>query len=97
MFDATTLNVTPAVQLTPRRKEALLLVIAGLTDRQIAERMGISHSGVRKLREKMLLQNGCAAMFELIAKYQAQLAAEQSATREGVVEEGALWDRKNTP
>ena len=45
----------------------------GITYKQIAERLGISLSGVRRHREKMLWQNECRSMLELVAKYQAWL------------------------
>lgn len=46
----------------------------GMTYRQIAEHLGISISGVRRHLEKMLWQNECKSMLELITKYKAWLA-----------------------
>jgi FixJ family two-component response regulator len=57
------------LKLTPRGKQVFHLILEGLTDNQIRERLGISYSCVRRHREKMLLQNDCESMLELIAKY----------------------------
>ncbi|MBM6893467.1 winged helix-turn-helix transcriptional regulator [Desulfovibrio piger] len=54
---------------TPRGKEVFLLIIEGLSNRQIAEQLSISPSAVKRHREKMLLQNRCTSMMELVAKY----------------------------
>jgi DNA-binding CsgD family transcriptional regulator len=67
----------PAVRLSPRGREVMELFMRGHTYRQIAQRLGISLSGVQRHREKMLWQNDCESMLELIARYQARLAAEQ--------------------
>jgi len=50
------------------------LFMRGFTYKQIAEHFGISLSGVHRHREKMLWQNECKSMLELIAKYRAWLA-----------------------
>lgn len=57
------------LRLTPRGKDVFKLVLNGLTIAQIADRLGISYSGVLRHREKMLLQNCCHSMGELIAKH----------------------------
>lgn len=57
------------LKLTPRGKEVFELIMRGLTIAQIAERMDISYSGVLRHREKMLLENNCRTMLELVAKY----------------------------
>ncbi len=54
---------------TPRGKEVFLLILEGLSNRQIAEQLSISPSAVKRHREKILLQNGCTSMMELVAKY----------------------------
>ena len=55
--------------LTPRGKEVFLLILEGLSNRQIAAQLSITPSGVKRHREKMLLRNGCTSMMELVAKY----------------------------
>jgi DNA-binding CsgD family transcriptional regulator len=85
----------PTVRFSPRGREVMELFMRGRTYRQIAQCLGISLSGVQRHREKMLQQNNCESMLALIARYKAQLAAEQAETREGVSNEGALWNRKN--
>ena len=55
--------------LTPRGREVFQLVLAGKTSREIAGILCISYSGVLRHREKMLEQNDCHSMTELVAKY----------------------------
>jgi DNA-binding CsgD family transcriptional regulator len=86
MLDTTKFSDTPAVRLTKRGKEALCLLISGMTNRQVAESMRITLSGVRRHRETMLLQNNCKSMLELIAKYRDQISVEQNREREDSVE-----------
>ncbi len=50
------------------------LFMRGMSYKQIAERLGISRSGVRRHLEKMLWQNECKSMLELLARYRAWLA-----------------------
>lgn len=66
------------VRFSPRGKEVMDFFMRGMTYKQIAERLGISLSGVRRHREKMLWQNDCKSMLELIAKYQRWLAEMDS-------------------
>lgn len=61
-------NVSQLV-LTPRGREVFQLILAGKTSKEIAEIFCISYSGVLRHREKMLEQNDCHSMTELIAKY----------------------------
>lgn len=57
------------IALTPRGREIFQLILAGKTSKEIAENFCISYSGVLRHREKMLEQNNCHSMTELIAKY----------------------------
>jgi DNA-binding CsgD family transcriptional regulator len=82
MLDTTThLKDAPAVRLTPRGEEVLRLTIARMTDKQIGENMGISRSGVRRHKEKMLLRNDCESISELIARYCAEGGEETQKKR----------------
>lgn len=54
---------------TPRGKEVFHLVLKGKKGVEIAALLGMSRSGVRRHQEKMLLQNDCRSMLELVAKY----------------------------
>ena len=54
--------------LTPRGREVFQLILAGKTSKEIAELFCISYSGILRHREKMLEQNNCHSMTELIAK-----------------------------
>lgn len=60
--------------LTPRGKEVFELVLDGKTSNEIAGFLGISYSGVLRHREKILEQNDCHSMNELVAKYYGLLA-----------------------
>ena len=57
------------IKLTPRGKEVFDFILKGLSDVTIGKCLSITYSGVRRHREKMLLQNNCSSMLELIAKY----------------------------
>jgi len=57
------------LKFTPRGKEVFLLMIRGKTVNEIAILLNMSKSGVRRHQEKMLLQNSCASILELISKY----------------------------
>ena len=57
------------IKLTPRGREVFVLLVEGKTNSDIAQRLGISKSGVRRHLEKMLLQTDCESILELIARY----------------------------
>ena len=59
----------PMLRFSPRGKEVFLLIKEGLSHKQVSERLGMGINGVKRHREKMLLQNNCATILELIAKY----------------------------
>lgn len=65
-----------SLKLTPRGKEVFALMLTGMADKKIAERLGISYSGVRRHKEKMLLMNGCNTVLELVSKYYAHCNAK---------------------
>jgi DNA-binding CsgD family transcriptional regulator len=46
-----------------------MLIMKGLSIKEISGRLGIGISGVKRHREKMLLQNECTNMLQLVAKY----------------------------
>jgi DNA-binding CsgD family transcriptional regulator len=77
MLDTSSIVDRP-VKLTPRGRQVFLRTAAGLTNREIAVQLGMSVSGVRRHKEKMLLQNDCDSMLRLIAKYYARSSAEQT-------------------
>ena len=57
------------LRFSPRGREVFILIREGLTNKGISERLGMGVSGVKRHKEKMLLQNHCASMLELIAKF----------------------------
>jgi Response regulator len=57
------------LKLTPRGREVFRLILIGVTEKEIAAHLGISYSGVRRHKEKMLLMNDCTTMLKLISKY----------------------------
>ena len=57
------------VYLPERGKEVLELLRHGNTRTQIAQTLGISMSGVKKHCERLVEKNGCASLYELIARY----------------------------
>ncbi len=62
-------NAMPTIRLSPRGKEVFALLLQGLNNAAIGGRLGMGVNGVKRHREKMLLQNGCKSILELIAKY----------------------------
>jgi DNA-binding CsgD family transcriptional regulator len=62
-------GTVPMVRLTPRGKEVFALIVEGMSSKHISECLGISESGVRRHKEKMLIQNKCSSLLELLAKY----------------------------
>lgn len=57
-------QATPAtLRFSPRGKEVFLLIMDGLNIKEISERLGIGTSGVKRHREKMLLQNDCTKRY----------------------------------
>jgi DNA-binding CsgD family transcriptional regulator len=57
------------LRFTPRGREVFALLIEGLTSKVISERLGMGVNGIKRHKDKMLLQNNCETMRELIAKY----------------------------
>lgn len=66
------------IKLTPRGRDVFALLLEGKTNAEIARCLGISKSGVRHHLEKMLLQNDCESILELIAGYYRSLRREDS-------------------
>lgn len=51
--------------LTPRELEVMNLALAGLSNKQIAKQLGISHRTVELHRSRILHKTGCASLLEL--------------------------------
>jgi DNA-binding CsgD family transcriptional regulator len=62
-------GIIPMLRFSPRGKEVFAFMLEGLGNTEISERLGMSISGVKRHREKMLLQNDCKSILQLIAKY----------------------------
>lgn len=69
LFAEQNADYTNPLKLTPRGAEVFNLILQGVSDKKIGETLGMSYSGVRRHKEKMLLVNGCDSMLELVAKY----------------------------
>ncbi|SCM69937.1 LuxR C-terminal-related transcriptional regulator [Desulfovibrio sp. 86] len=69
VLSAQELPASSTVKLTPRGAEIFALILEDVSNTEIATRLGISYSTVRRHREKMLLCNACGTMKELIAKH----------------------------
>lgn len=69
-----TIKALSQLVLTPRGKEVFELIQDGKTSNEIAEFLDISYSGVLRHREKILEQNDCHSMNQLVAKYYGLLA-----------------------
>jgi DNA-binding CsgD family transcriptional regulator len=57
------------LRFTPRGREVFALIMEGLTSKRISERLGMGVNGIKRHKDKMLWQNDCETMRELIAKY----------------------------
>ena len=58
-----------ALQVTPRQAEILQLIASGLTDKQIAARLGVSPRTVQSHVDRLYLQNGLHKRTALIAAW----------------------------
>jgi len=57
------------LRFTQRGREVFVLIMQGMTSKRVSECLGMGVNGVKRHKEKMLLQNDCDTMQELIAKY----------------------------
>ena len=57
----------PMIRLSPRQKEALQFVVRGFTNKDIAQVLGISYSGVKRLIEASFAKLGVATRAEATA------------------------------
>ncbi|MFI3272898.1 MAG: LuxR C-terminal-related transcriptional regulator [Pseudomonadota bacterium] len=60
------------LKLTPRGKEVFLCILRGYADKEIGHQLGMSYSGVRRHKEKMLRANNCSSILQLVGKYYTQ-------------------------
>ncbi|PRY01025.1 helix-turn-helix transcriptional regulator [Allonocardiopsis opalescens] len=67
----------PAVRLTPREQQVLVLLVDGLSNKQIARRLGISVHGAKRLVANILAKLDCPTRTFAVAK----------ALREGIYEQ----------
>lgn len=63
--------------LTPRGTKVFELILKGHTIEEIALELGMSYSGVRRHKEKMILANNCSTMKELVSRYYEQLQEDK--------------------
>ena len=64
------------LNFTPRGKQVFTLIMEGLTSKRISERLGMGVNGIKRHKDKMLWQNNCETMRELIAKYRGAAGEE---------------------
>jgi DNA-binding NarL/FixJ family response regulator len=62
------LTLTPRPRLTPREHEALTLLVEGLSNKQIARRLGISEHGAKRLVANILSKMDCSNRTLAVAK-----------------------------
>jgi DNA-binding NarL/FixJ family response regulator len=62
------LTLAPRPRLTPREQEALLLMVEGLSNKQIARRLGISEHGAKRLVANILSKMDCSNRTLAVAK-----------------------------
>jgi DNA-binding CsgD family transcriptional regulator len=64
----------PTVSLTEREREVLVLVAEGMTNGQVARRLGIAEATVAKHLEHVLARTGLRSRVQLVASIEALLA-----------------------
>ena len=65
-----TVEECPALEYLPQRGRHILdLLSQGNSRPQVAQMLGITVSGVKKHCERLVDGNGCASLYELIARY----------------------------
>ncbi len=57
------------LKFTKRGSEVFQLYLKGYSGRKIGTILGMSYSGVRRHKEKMVSANSCASMRELAARF----------------------------
>jgi DNA-binding NarL/FixJ family response regulator len=62
-------KTTLALHVTPRQAEVLRLIATGLSDKQIASRLGVSPRTVQSHVDRLYLQNGLHKRTALIAAW----------------------------
>jgi two-component system nitrate/nitrite response regulator NarL len=72
--------------MTPPEREVLVLLVNGLSNKQIARRLGISEHGAKRLVGKIMVRFGC----------QTRTAAVALAVRSGVVGSGLVGPAEET-
>ena len=73
-------EIQDVIRLTKRGRSVFQLFLRGFRDREIGEMLGMSYSGVRRHKEKILQTNACATMHELACMYKTR--CEQRKKRE---------------
>lgn len=69
MSDQSDSKTTLALHVTPRQAEVLRLIATGLSDKQIASRLGVSPRTVQSHVDRLYLQNGLHKRTALIAAW----------------------------
>ncbi len=64
----TTKIVTSSIVLTKRESEILQNYINGLSGPEIARKLGVSYSCIKRHKENMLHRNSCMTVLDLIIK-----------------------------
>ncbi|MFC3995589.1 response regulator transcription factor [Nocardiopsis sediminis] len=59
---------SPAIRLTPRERQVMVLLVDGLSNKQIARRLGISVHGAKRLVANILAKLDCATRTLAVAK-----------------------------
>jgi DNA-binding NarL/FixJ family response regulator len=57
------------LRLTPRQSQVLALIASGLSDREVAERLGLAHRTVRTHIDRMLREHGLRSRTEAVAAW----------------------------
>ena len=57
------------LRLTPRQSQVLALIASGLSDKEVAERLGLAHRTVRTHVDRLLREHGLRSRTEAVAAW----------------------------
>lgn len=68
LLDRSQRQPTTQVHMTPREREVLALVVEGLSNKQIAYRLGISIHGAKRHVSSIIMKLGCTSRTQVVAR-----------------------------
>lgn len=85
----------PPVELTDRQREIFTLLIDGMTDYEVADKLDLSRPTVRKHVQNALETNGCPSRLVMAVRMEREAAAERLAAHLANAERDLLPEQIN--